>query len=698
VKRWALLPGLMLAAIAHAATPSPEEVRAAHPASAAQLFDRHGVLLGTARTDAHARRGEWVSLSVMSGPLLETVVAVEDHRFPDHTGVDWWAMGAAVVDGLRGHPRGASTIDMQLAALLDARLKPAGPRNLQTKGRQIAAASALNRAWTKDQILEAYLNLLSFRGELVGIAAASRHLLNKAPAAIDRSDALLLAVLIGKPGASLTQVLARGCRLGPTLPTPVSCESFTASATRSLTRQQPASPSALAPQVAAQLLTAKGARVDSTLDAQLQALTLQALQQQLQALEPRNVRDGAALVVDNATGEVLAYVGNGDRFSSARHVDGVRARRQAGSTLKPFLYELALESTRLHAASILDDSPLSIMTDGGPYVPQNYDQAFRGPVSLRTALSGSLNIPAIRTLMLLTPERFLGRLREVGFQGLKHDGDYYGEALALGSPEVTLWELVNAYRTLARGGNFSPLRLLPVAAQTSSAVMSPAASFIIGDILADRGSRSATFGLESPLALPFWAAVKTGTSKQMRDNWCVGYSIRYTVGVWVGNFDGSPMWEVSGLSGAAPVWSAVMQALHETESSDPPPRPAGLEQREVHFEHNLEPTRQEWFLAGTASDAVTPVPVAQTQPRIVAPTNGGILVLDPDIPPAHQRLFFTMAPQRAAVRWRLDEQDLTEAASALPAPGRHRLRLLDAKGVVLDEIRFTVRGHVPVKP
>src|SRR5262249_23498251 len=218
---------------------------------------------------------------------------------------------------------------------------------------------------------------------------------------------------------------------------------------------------ALAPHAARTLLSAQSRSVQSTLDGELQAFVLDAMNRQLAVLSRQHVADAAVLVVDNASGEVLAYAGNQGESSRAGYVDGVRAPRQAGSALKPLLYELALEQRLVTAASLLDDSPVNLVTPTGLYVPQDYDRDFKGLVSVRTALSSSLNVPAVRTLMLLGVEGFVERLRDLGFEGLTHNADYYGYALALGSAEVTLWQLTNAYRALANGGLLSPLKLTP---------------------------------------------------------------------------------------------------------------------------------------------------------------------------------------------------------------------------------------------
>ena len=186
-------------------------------------------------------------------------------------------------------------------------------------------------------------------------------------------------------------------------------------------------------------------------------------------------------------------------------------------------------------------------------------------------------------------------------------------------------------------------------------------AFLLSHILADRESRSTIFGLENPLATRFWSAVKTGTSKEMRDNWCVGYSQRYTVGVWMGNFSGEPMRDVSGVTGAAPVWLEVMAWLHQAMPSLPPEPPSGVLARRVAFPREVEPERVEWFLQGTEPGAAVQA-LAGGHPRILVPTSGTVIALDPDIPPAQQRIVFEAEKGGARLRWVLDGTDLGSAA------------------------------------
>ena len=228
-------------------------------------------------------------------------------------------------------------------------------------------------------------------------------------------------------------------------------------------------------------------------------------------------------------------------------------------------------------------------------------------------------------------------------------------------------------------------------------MLDAAASFVVADILSDRGARAITFGLENPLATPFWSAVKTGTSKDMRDNWCAGFSRRYTVAVWVGNLDGTPMRDVSGISGAAPAWAALMQVLEGGQvrpGGDFPAPPPGVLRQRVTFAGLPEPAREEWFLAGTELAQVEYV--AASLPRISYPVNETLVAMDPDIPAQRQTLRLRAEAAGEGGSWWLDGRYLGPARDRdwVPVPGRHRLELRDARGNRLDAVLFTVRGRL----
>lgn len=668
-------------------------VRAQWRPSEAWLYDRHGALIDSARVDFAARRLAWTPLSAIAPDARAAIVRAEDHRFFDHGGVDWVALAGATRARIeRQRARGASTLSMQLAGFLSPTLARPGARGWIDKVRQIRAGRALEGRWSKDQILETYLNLAGYRGEAQGIGAAALGLFGKTPASLTRDDALLLAALLPDPRADAATIARRACALsGGT-----DCARFAPQVAAMLgpARSLALDPG-LVPHLSDRLLTKPGLRITTTLDAGVQRMAAAALRRQLLGLGGTRARDGAVVVVDNASGDVLAYVGGIGGASTAPAVDNANAYRQAGSTLKPFLYALGIERRYLTPASILDDSPVQLDTASGLYVPQNYDRGFKGPVSARIALAGSLNVPAVRTLLLVGVEPFRDRLWDLGYRGLVEDGAYYGFSLALGSAEVTLLEQADAYRTLAQGGRWSPLRLTLDQPQVAPrAIVSPAAAWIVGDMIADPNARAATFGLDSALRLPFWAAVKTGTSKAMRDNWCIGYSDRFTVGVWVGNAEGDPMRAVSGTSGAAPVWRDVMLALHARVPGRAPPKPADVVASRVAFTDTREQARQEFFVRGTAQTQVAAAPAEAHRPRFTNPVAGSVYALDPDIPADRQRLVIGVSGSAAAHRIQLDSRDLGPAdhgEPVMPGPGLHRLRLVDGGGRIVDQILFTVR-------
>ena len=680
--------------------PGFAEVKSAWQPSEAYLLDRNGKPLHELRMDFSVRRLPWVALAQISPALTTAILTAEDRRFYQHHGVDWQALGAALLGRFVGKPaRGASTLTMQLAALLDPQLAPGRQRRtIRQKWVQIRAALELEKTWNKREILEAYLNLVSFRGELQGVATTAQAFFGKQPSGLSENEALVLAAILPSPNVGAGRIGKRACAIAKAGMPAADCAALQALVSRVLGQPlQIGQDVELAPHLARQLLKTPGESLRTTLDESVQRMALNALQQQLRGLAEHNVRDGAALVADNETGEVLAYVGSAGPFSKAGKVDGVRAKRQAGSTLKPFLYGLALEKRYLTAASILDDAPIHLDTASGLYIPQNYDRDYKGRVSVRTALASSLNIPAVRALVLLGVERFRDRLRDFGYLGINQPGEYYGFSLALGSAEVSLLEQVNAYRALANGGLYAPLRvrLNESPAQQPQRVLEETAAFIIADILADRAGRAVTFGLSNPLATRFWAAVKTGTSKDMRDNWCIGFSQKYTVGVWVGNFEGDSMHDVSGVTGAAPAWLEIINALQEKQTSNPPEPPKGIVVRNIAYLPAVEPPRREWFILGTETDLVRLTGPSTQTPRITSPANGVIIALDPDIPYENQAVFFTAQATAEGVEFVLDGKTLGSAANSLkwrPTPGAHKLALLGQGGKVLDTVEFNVRG------
>lgn len=542
------------------------------------FVDRSGLPLGTvlARDTEHAVH---VPLAAVSPHFLATIVALEDARFYHHPGVDVASLARAAWEVLRTRHvvSGGSTITMQLA-----RLRYDVPRTLWGKLRETVLALRIERGNAKPAILADYVNRLPMGGNLVGVEAGARTYFGTPAADLDWAQAALLAVLPNDPVALdpyvhraalerrriavLTFLQRRGV-IGA------------ADARRAIAERIVILPRhegiGDAPHLMFRLASAADAgteRIQTTIDRDLQRYLANTTQAVVASLHDQSVSDAAAIVIDNATGDVLAYTGSPNYFADAilGRNDGVVALRQPGSTLKPFLYELAFERRVIRPNSILRDVPTVYAIPGGrTYQPADYSGSFAGPVRARIALANSLNVPAVRTLSALGVPAFENRLHELGFAHLDKPPDYYGLGLTLGSGEVTLEELARAYATIARGGE--PLRLLYTSTDPQPVgrprVGSEPEWRLVTDMLSDPYARARSFGVASLLRLPFPSAVKTGTSSDFRDTWTVGFTRTYTVAAWVGNFNGAPMQRVTGVTGAAPLWNRIM--LHLAEKTEP---------------------------------------------------------------------------------------------------------------------------------
>ena len=344
------------------ALPSFLEVKESARESEGYLLDRKGEPIQELRIHLNERRLSWVPLSNISKAAIDTIELAEDKNFNTHHGVDWFALLKAATRNIySSHSRGASTLTMQLASFISTESKKSGHthRTFTEKWRQIRLALEIEKAWTKLQIAEAYLNLVTFRGELVGIHAASQGLFQKEPKGLTTSESLILASLIRSPQSSLHVIEKRACLLALKVQPPLKCADISLLIQHSI-RQHYQIPTRyqLAPHLAVRLYSDRAKQehdgsIETTIDGELQAVVLSALQRQIAALQKQNVHDGAAVVIDNASGDVLAYVGSTGEMSQAKYVDGVLAFRQAGSTLKPFLYATALDKHLLTAASTL---------------------------------------------------------------------------------------------------------------------------------------------------------------------------------------------------------------------------------------------------------------------------------------------------------------------------------------------------------
>lgn len=654
-----------------------------HPSSEAVLLSQEGLELQSLRLDPHQRRLDWTSLDQVNPELIQVLQAVEDQRFLQHDGIDWQAFLGNLTH--LHMTRGTSTLSMQVAAELDTNLGMGGQRSLWQKFCQMRAAWQLELHWSKAQILEAYLNLCFGRGEFQGIEATTQAILRKSPQSLDLGEIYFLVALLGNPDAPLDKALQRTCKLYQKLQK-APC-TFISTLQNNLQRLRLSS-AGLAPHAARLLLHQGGQSFKSTLSQPLQIFASQALQRRLRELIGQRVEDGALIVLDNRTGSVLAYVASSGPLSQSQFVDGIQAQRQAGSTLKPFLYQMALEQG-MSPADLIEDSPLNLSTDLGIYAPQNYDHRFQGWVSLRRALASSMNIPTLKILDAVGLSAFYERLQNLGFQ-LPSDADFYGPTLALGSAEVSLWNLSQAYLCLARRGHC--LKANFDGNSKPSFQLDSISSFLIAHILSDPSARAWGFGLDNVFNTPYWSAAKTGTSKGMRDNWCLGWSQHYTVGVWVGNFSGAEMGNVSGLSGAAPLWLDLMNFLHSHLQSLPPNPPSGLQHLAVQFAKGQESPRKEYLRPGQKSGLISPPP-SLNQEYLLSPSDGEVIALDPEIPAPNQRLLIRRRANANLHLW-IDGQDHGSDPKLLwfPRPGHHRIQVVDSQMRVLDSAKIWVKA------
>jgi penicillin-binding protein 1C len=571
---------LCVGAVAWVALPVPARVLTTDARLGVTIEDRHGVSLRSTRaTDGSDAR--WVAYGRVDPDLINAFVAVEDKRFWDHHGIDPVAAGRALRANLRAGKTvsGASTITMQLARLLH----PA-ERSWTGKMAQAFWALRLEAHLSKQQIMEQYLNRVHLGEGTVGVGAASVLYFGASASELSIAQAATLAGLAHAPSrdnphASATRAkrrqavaLARMNRLGF-----ASTDDVARAREESLASAGRVAPF-IAPHFTTRVLSwapedqALGAtgRVRTSLDVDLQRALEAEVRHTVETLRDRRVEHAAAVVLDNDTGEVLAWVGSPDFWAPKDgQTDMVVSPRQPGSALKPFLYAVALDRGYT-AASVLPDIPKSYPTATGPYQPRNYDRRFRGPVRAREALASSYNVPAVELASALGAGTLLQTLRLAGFESLGRDAEFYGLGLSLGNGDVTLVELANAYRALANGGEWRPWTWHPAAdgsgpgrgdASEARRVASPVASAIVLDILSDPAARIPGFGVSTPFDFPFPVAVKTGTSRHFTDNWAVGTTGGFTVAVWAGNFSGRAMEGVSGVTGAGPLLHRAVMAV-----------------------------------------------------------------------------------------------------------------------------------------
>lgn len=615
---WGALVGLLLFAVAWVCFPFPKEELALYP-SATILLDGTGnplrMQLGPHDTDCRLRYHP----NVTNDWIGKAVVAAEDQRFWSHCGVDPLALTRAIGQNIWGHRvvSGASTLSTQVIRLMHPRR-----RTLLAKGIEVFRALQLETVLDKRLILEQYLNRAPFGANLVGIEAASRRYLGKEPGDLSLAEAALLAGMPQSPSrlrpdrfparARKRQqyVLDRMLALGM-----ITAMQRTDALGQPIVLRKDAYPFR-APHFCDLLLdewqTSTGTHfrtpvVQTTLDPVLQRMAEEALRRHSELLRRENVFGGAIVILDVKTGAVRALVGSPDYrdLAHAGQVNGAASPRSAGSTLKSFAYAMALDQGRITPAAMLADVPRTFKD----YTPVNFDGTFSGPVTTRTALMMSLNIPALTLVEQIGEHEFLTELRKLGFGTLGKDAAHYGLGLALGNGSVRLIDLANAYACLARGGEWLPYRLReedrgkgalecrpglsprrcdapttegrPTKIENEGVRMfSPEASWLIADMLSGDERAANTTGHRADVRLPR-VAWKTGTSSGFRDAWVVGFNPDYVVAVWLGNPDGRPSPALVGARSAVPVMWDLIRQMYPANDAPWFAMPPGIKKRQV---------------------------------------------------------------------------------------------------------------------
>ena len=712
------------------------------PVQSIALLDRNGIPLREARVAECFSRE--LALGDVPRHVVDAVLAAEDKRFYRHHGIDWLASGRAAWAGLT-HGRivsGASTITQQLVKISERR-----PRTFGAKMIESVTALRLEQSWSKEQILAAYLNRLDFGNLNIGLSAAADYYFGKPVSDLSDAEAAFLAGLPKNPRKLNPHVAPEAARRreetvlrrmrdnGQLALARYDCALAESLALRPPRRRF------RAPHFVEMVLRAVAGSGDpgrgdkdaspeprssipatgevrTTLDLRLNDRVDTIVRDRLLQLREQNVRNAAVVVIDNATGDVIALVGSENYFApGAGQVNGGWAPRSAGSALKPFTYLLALERGAT-PATMVADVRTSFPSADGFYRPEDYIRRCYGPVRYRTSLASSLNIPAVKVLLAAGgPATLHDRLRECGLTTLDRSPEVYGLGLTLGNCEARLLEVTNAYASLARLGEYRPWRVVAGSLSTARRYSRPELVWQIADILRDNSARTLAFGMNSALRFDYPVACKTGTSTDFRDNWTIGFTPEFSVGVWVGNFDGSPMREVSGVTGAGPILHAVFDYLHTNRGTSWYRTPAGMVERTVHpltgklvadsdprgvrekfladrlppsespgdydaaGNVRLGPEYTDWFRS--AENRVRDRAVlasASDDWRITSPLPGSVYVVDPDVPSS--RRIPLVANGGSRIKWESESlacRSEPGADFALATEGEHRIIATDAE-------------------
>jgi len=646
-----------------------------------QLKDRDGRPI----TVTYANRwnsGSYVPLHQIPETIKTLFIVSEDKRFYSHNGVDWFARFNALFQNVFSLEtvRGASTITEQVVRMIHPR-----PRTIWSRYLEGCEARMFEQKHSKDDILEFYLNQVPYASNRRGITQAAEYYFNRSPDTLSLKEMLALVVLVRAPSyydpyKNVKRIDGPIAILAKSLfeRELIAKDDLDLVLNSALALEKPvhevdaAHFARFVYDSSDDTVLHDKRKINTTLDVSVQVKVESLMDKILKTLSDKKVKNGACLVADHETGEILAWVSRAvaDDDRSGKHIDGVTTPRQPGSSLKPFLYALALDNGWT-AAQEIEDSPLTNPVGRGLHTYHNYSHVHYGWVTVRQALGNSLNIPAVKAIRYVGYGKYLAKLHELGFKSLDKHPDFYGDGLALGCGEVSLFEMVQAYCVLANKGVFLPIYVTgkgrePQRATMGKRIFSEEAASLIGNILADAGARQLEFGGDGLLNIPVETAVKTGTSSDYRDSWAVAYNHRYVVGTWMGNFDARPMNGITGSMGPAFLLRSVFAELNRNSDTRPLFLSPKLVRKEICLNsHQIDgpcTKRFEWFAKGKTLQRSLAVAKRETI-GFLKPVNGLEMAMDPRIPDESEAFEFELGGvnPKDKVTWILDGKELGTA-------------------------------------
>jgi 1A family penicillin-binding protein len=620
------------------------------------LLDRNGTPFFTF---SQAKNKEIIPISEISPSIEKAVVASEDKDFYQHPGFSIKSILRSLAEDIKQGQLayGGSTLTQQLVknSLLTSQ------KNFLRKYQEVVLAYELERRYSKSEILEMYLNSVYFGHGAFGVEEAAQTYFGKPAKELDLAESSFLVALLPAPSrlspfnggqeeAKLRQkiVLQKMADQGY-----ITQEQRQQAEKEQLNFQSPEQPmnseaihfammvkDQLVQKYGEEKISRSGFKVKTSIDLKMQKTTQEAVAAQVQNLKVNNVSNGAAMVLDPKTGEILALAGSRDWYYPGwGQVNVALQPRQPGSSFKPIYYSAALEKGIITPATLLQDKPTDF---GGGYRPRNYDGKFRGPVTVRRALANSLNVPSVQVMSMLGVPNALDQAHSFGITTLENSSQY-GLSLALGAGEVRLVDMAEAYAVFANGGlKNTPTTVLEIEDKSgkpvyqyqpeNQPVLDSGTAFLISSILSDNKTRSEEFG--NLLNISRTAAVKTGTTENYRDAWTLGYTPQLVVGAWVGNNDGTPMDNIAGSLGAAPIWKNLMEAFLKNQPVENFVLPSGVIKMSacrngisLNTPIASGSAATEYFLPGTApnnfcpaSPSVTPTISPSVSPTISSST------------------------------------------------------------------------------